>query len=118
MASSLLLSLRDGALLLDLTPYKSLIWTLQYCTITRSNISFAISKLCQFMHALINLIGKLLNDFLYISKCLYFMVSLLMIPSLWIVLPILMPIELVTLMIAKKKKKKKLVVIVSSLVTT
>lgn len=113
MASSLLLSLRDGALLLDLTPYKSLIWTLQYCTITRSNISFAISELCQFMHAPINLIGKLLNDFLYISKCLYFMVSLLMIPSLWIVLPILMPIELVTLMIAKK-----LVVIVSSLVTT
>ncbi|XP_019151951.1 PREDICTED: uncharacterized protein LOC109148672 [Ipomoea nil] len=36
----------------DHTQYRSLVGTLQYMTITRHDLSFAINKLCQHMHAL------------------------------------------------------------------
>ncbi|XP_062085399.1 uncharacterized mitochondrial protein AtMg00810-like [Humulus lupulus] len=45
------LSLYDGELLTDPTPYHSLVGALQYCTITRPDISFTVNKLCQFLHA-------------------------------------------------------------------
>jgi len=35
----------------DPTLYKSVVGTLQYATITRSDIAYAVNKLCQFMHS-------------------------------------------------------------------
>ncbi|XP_062118420.1 uncharacterized mitochondrial protein AtMg00810-like [Humulus lupulus] len=45
------LSLYDGELLSDPTSFRSLVGALQYCTMTRPDISFAVNKLCQFLHA-------------------------------------------------------------------
>jgi hypothetical protein len=35
----------------DSTKYRSLVGALQYLTLTRLNISFAVNKVCQFLHA-------------------------------------------------------------------
>lgn len=51
MAPGHTLSLHDGVPLADPTPYRSLVGTLQYCTITRPDLSFAVNKVCQFLHA-------------------------------------------------------------------
>ncbi|XP_006603141.1 uncharacterized mitochondrial protein AtMg00810-like [Glycine max] len=37
----------------DPTLYRSVVGALQYATITRPNISYAVNKLCQFMHSLL-----------------------------------------------------------------
>lgn len=51
MASGPVLSLSNGAKLADPTEYRSLVGALQYCSISRPDISFCVNKLCQFMHA-------------------------------------------------------------------
>jgi len=51
MASNSNLSLYDGEILQDPSVYRSIVGALQYCTLTRPNISFAINKACQFLHA-------------------------------------------------------------------
>ena len=35
----------------DSTRYKSMVGALQYLTLTRPDISFAVNKVCQFLHA-------------------------------------------------------------------
>jgi histone deacetylase 1/2 len=47
------LSLTDGDLLSgeDSTRYRSIVGALQYMTLTRPDISFAVNKVCQFLHA-------------------------------------------------------------------
>ncbi|GKE96553.1 transposable element [Tanacetum coccineum] len=49
--SSATLSLVDGSPLVDATPYRRLVGSLQYLAITRPDVSFAVNKLSQFMHA-------------------------------------------------------------------
>ena len=44
------LSLFDGDPLQDPTEYRSVVGALQYLTITRPDISFAVNQVCQFMH--------------------------------------------------------------------
>jgi hypothetical protein len=48
------LSLSDGDPLTsdDATNYHSVIGALHYLTLTRSDISFSVNKVCQFLHAL------------------------------------------------------------------
>jgi histone deacetylase 1/2 len=48
--SGMKLSLYDGILLPDPTEYKRVVGALQYCIISRPNISYAVNQLCQFMH--------------------------------------------------------------------
>lgn len=47
------LSLSDGVKLgpVDSTRYRSMLGALQYLTLTRPDISFAVNKVCQFLHA-------------------------------------------------------------------
>ena len=47
------LSLVEGVILNqeDGTKYRSLVGALQYMTLTRTDISFAVNKVCQFLHA-------------------------------------------------------------------
>lgn len=51
MACDRTLSLHEGIPLDDPTPYRSLVGALQYCTITRPDLSYAVNKVCQFLHA-------------------------------------------------------------------
>lgn len=51
MASGTALSLNDGELLPDPKEYRSLVGALQYCTLTRPDLSFVVNKVCQFLHA-------------------------------------------------------------------
>jgi hypothetical protein len=44
------LKLFDGTFSVDSTEYKSIIGALQYLSLTRPDISFAVNKLSQFMH--------------------------------------------------------------------
>jgi len=44
-------SAHEGELLNDPTEYRQVIGALQYCTLTRPDISYAVNQLCQFMHA-------------------------------------------------------------------
>jgi hypothetical protein len=48
--SGMKLSLYDDTLLPDPTEYKRVVGALQYCTISRPDISYAVNQLCQFMH--------------------------------------------------------------------
>ena len=50
VASDTILSLYDGEALHDPTSYRKIVGALQYCTITRPNLSFAVNKVCQYMH--------------------------------------------------------------------
>ncbi|GJX90447.1 retrovirus-related pol polyprotein from transposon TNT 1-94 [Tanacetum coccineum] len=45
------LSLVDGSKLVDPTPYCRLVGSLQYLAITRPDVSFAVNRLSQYMHA-------------------------------------------------------------------
>jgi hypothetical protein len=53
MATSEKLSLHEGQQLgpKDSTHYRSIVGALQYLTLTRSDISFAVNKVCQFLHS-------------------------------------------------------------------
>ena len=51
MAVDHVLSIADGTRFEDPTLYRSLVGALQYCTITRPDITYTVNKLCQFMHA-------------------------------------------------------------------
>ncbi|XP_062093813.1 uncharacterized mitochondrial protein AtMg00810-like [Humulus lupulus] len=49
MAIGSVLSIHDGAPLVNGSEYRSVVGALQYCTLTRPDISFSVNKLCQFM---------------------------------------------------------------------
>jgi hypothetical protein len=53
MSTSEKLSVHEGGLLgpSDATQYRSMVGALQYLTLTRSDISFAVNKVCQYLHA-------------------------------------------------------------------
>lgn len=51
MVSSEKLSKFDGEKILDPIEYRSVVGALQYLTFTRPDISFAVNKVCQFMHS-------------------------------------------------------------------
>ncbi|KAJ9546285.1 hypothetical protein OSB04_018828 [Centaurea solstitialis] len=51
LSSSVVLTLMDGSPPVDLTPYRKLVGSLQYLAFTRPDVSFAVNKLSQFMHA-------------------------------------------------------------------
>ncbi|KAF5451074.1 hypothetical protein F2P56_031373 [Juglans regia] len=50
MSSSQKLSLFSGATYPDPSNYRSIVGALQYLSLTRLDISFAVNKVCQFMH--------------------------------------------------------------------
>jgi len=50
MSNAKPLSAFDGAIFPDLTLFRSTIGSLQYLSITRPDLSFAINRVCQFMH--------------------------------------------------------------------
>nr|CAN71469.1 hypothetical protein VITISV_038993 [Vitis vinifera] len=52
LASGSKLSAYDGAPLSDATEYRSIVGALQYLTLTRPDICYAVNQVCQFMHAL------------------------------------------------------------------
>ncbi|CAH9122907.1 unnamed protein product [Cuscuta epithymum] len=51
LASRTTLSLSDGELLVDSTEYRSMVGALQYLTLTRPDITYAVHLVSQFMHA-------------------------------------------------------------------
>lgn len=51
MVFGISLSLHDGDPLFNPIDYWSVVGALQYCTITRPDIFFAVNKVCQFLHA-------------------------------------------------------------------
>ncbi|CAL8176533.1 unnamed protein product [Prunus armeniaca] len=51
LSSSTRLSSLDGDPLLDPAPYRSMVGGLQYLTLSRPDIAFAVNQVCQFMHA-------------------------------------------------------------------
>lgn len=50
MSSTASLSIHDGKPLEDGTQFRSIVWALQYCTLTRPDIAYAVNRVCQFMH--------------------------------------------------------------------
>ena len=50
MSTAHQLSLFEGNPISDVTQYRSTIGAFQYLSLTRPNISFAVNKVCQFMH--------------------------------------------------------------------
>ncbi|KAJ0781359.1 putative RNA-directed DNA polymerase [Helianthus annuus] len=51
MSTSQVLTLDDSPLLSDPTKYRQIVGALQYSTLSRPDIAFAVNKVCQFMHA-------------------------------------------------------------------
>jgi hypothetical protein len=48
--SSSKLSRFDGEVLYDYSTYRSLVEALQYCTLTRPDITYSVNQLCQHLH--------------------------------------------------------------------
>lgn len=57
------LSLYDGEPLSDLTEYRSVVGALQYLTLTRPDMSFAVNQVCQFMHQPTTVHWTVANEF-------------------------------------------------------
>ncbi|XP_062089558.1 uncharacterized mitochondrial protein AtMg00810-like [Humulus lupulus] len=51
MSTASVLSASTGTLLPDGTQYRRIVGALQYCTITRPDVSFAVNRVCQYMHS-------------------------------------------------------------------
>ena len=68
MTTSQTLYASDGSLLADPSQYHNIVGTLQYCTITRPDISFSINKLCQFMQSPTDLHWKVVKRSLHYIK--------------------------------------------------
>jgi histone deacetylase 1/2 len=51
MSSTCKLSLSDGEPMEDPSSWRSVVGALQYLSLTRPDVSFAVNKVCQFMHA-------------------------------------------------------------------
>ncbi|KAL6330894.1 hypothetical protein AAG906_009322 [Vitis piasezkii] len=68
MASGSALSIHDGTPLEDGTTYRSVVGALQYCTLTRPNISFVVNKVCQFMHSPSNVHWQAIKRILHYLK--------------------------------------------------
>ncbi|RVW47523.1 Retrovirus-related Pol polyprotein from transposon RE1 [Vitis vinifera] len=68
MASGYALSIHDGTPLEDGTTYRSVVGALQYCTLTRPNISFVVNKVCQFMHSPSNVHWQVIKRTLHYLK--------------------------------------------------
>nr|XP_016511091.1 PREDICTED: uncharacterized mitochondrial protein AtMg00810-like [Nicotiana tabacum] len=61
ISASELLKLNDGALLTDATRYRRVLGRLQYLSFTRSDISYVVNKLSQFMQSPSNLHWKVVK---------------------------------------------------------
>ncbi|XP_068309690.1 uncharacterized mitochondrial protein AtMg00810-like [Pyrus communis] len=69
--ADLKLSLYDGEPHPDTHNYKSVVGALQYLTITRPDISYAVNQVCQFMHAPNNTHWMAVKRILQYVKSLY-----------------------------------------------
>lgn len=68
LASGSKLSAYDGAPLSDATEYRSIVGALQYFTITRPDICYAINQVCQFMHVFITVLLRAVKRILRYLK--------------------------------------------------
>ena len=99
MATDHALSIHDGTPLANPTEYRSFVGALQYCTLTRLDISFAVNKLCQFMHHPTDAHWLAMKRlFRYLRGTLHYGITLHF-PPIFPCLPTLMLIGLVVLMI-------------------
>lgn len=64
MVTTCNLSAQVGSPVEDDSIYRSIIGTLQYIVITRPNITFAVNKVCQFMHKPLELHFKAIEQIL------------------------------------------------------
>ena len=72
LSTSEKLSLHEGTLLgeNDTTKYRSIVGALQYLTLTRPDISFAVNKVCQFLHASTTVHWEAVKRILrYVKQC-------------------------------------------------
>jgi hypothetical protein len=58
----------DGAPLSDATEYRSIVGALQYFTLTRPDICYAINQVCQFMHVFITVLLRAVKRILRYLK--------------------------------------------------
>ena len=63
MSSSMVLSKFGGTALLDPTTYRSVVGSLQYLSLTRPDLAFAVNKVCQYMSILLMITGVLSSIF-------------------------------------------------------
>jgi hypothetical protein len=80
MANIEKLSREEGSLLLekDSTQYQSLVGALQYVTLTRPDIAYAVNKVCQFLHSPIDvhlMVAKHILRYLKGTKSIGLMLS-------------------------------------------
>lgn len=68
LASGSKLSAYDGAPLSDATEYRSIVGALQYLTLTRPDICYAVNQVCQFMHAFTTVLLRVVKRILRYLK--------------------------------------------------
>jgi hypothetical protein len=54
----------------DSMKYRSIVWALQYLTLTRLDISFSVNEVCQFLHEPTTFHWGLLREYLDMCKVL------------------------------------------------